>query len=248
MLVFKQTDRDNVHLWSLVRTRTRKHAISCSCQSSPYSPNRRLRALVFFLLGFIFPRGSDGRGAHQVLTHSTVRNLTDVCRRASRTRCSWALFEGSRKQNSVRQLQIPRGGVLDDVRNVHQKYTVRVRKLKQIPSLGQIHMLGQKKFHILIFSDPTYPNSEAKSEPPNRLSEASENTRPTREDSDIGLQLWCLLHTSTTCFATHSPRRSATAMTYQLSRVTTQSRYISRPQGDKCITFSFSLPVYFGGI
>ena len=47
---------------------------------------------LFFLLGFFSPRGSDGRGAHQVLTHSTVRNLTDVCRRASRTRCSWALF------------------------------------------------------------------------------------------------------------------------------------------------------------
>ena len=100
-----------------------------------------------------------------------------------------------------------------------ETYTVRARK---------VHCTGSE---IETNSEPR-PNSEAKSEPPNRLSEASENTRPTREDSDIGLQIWCLLHTSTTQynFATHSPRRSATAMTYQLSRVTTQKPlYISAP-------------------
>ena len=82
----------------VLEERTRKHAIRCSCRSSPNSPCLQCAQVAgarwhFFLLGFIFPRGSDvGGGAHQVLTHSTVRNLTDVCRRASRTRCSWALF------------------------------------------------------------------------------------------------------------------------------------------------------------
>ena len=64
MLVFKQTDRDNAHLWSLVRTRTRKHAAA----KAPLSAIRRIAGFVrwhFFLLGsksLFFPRGSDGRG------------------------------------------------------------------------------------------------------------------------------------------------------------------------------------------